>query len=297
MRGRSPHVQPSAGMTVDRANCGGLPLPAGISPGRSTRSRCTVPTVSPTHLLPGTHLDVIELARPERVLRAAFSLAHPGTSDLLAAAADFLHADERAHLATLTFERRRNSYLLGRYAAKVALGALVPGVASTALAIRPGVFEFPVVTGIANVQVSISHAGEWGAAMAFPEAHPMAVDLELIAADRAEVIQSQLTAAEKARLGAGPLDGVTELTLLWTVKEAMAKVIRTGMMTPFEVFEVAAVRAEDGAFHSTFTQFGQYEAVSFVLPQVVATVIGPKHSRYQLRGLRELSAAARRTSG
>jgi phosphopantetheinyl transferase len=127
--------------------------------------------------------------------------------------------------------------------------------------------------------VSISHSGQWGAALAFPERHPLAIDIEEVNPDRAEAIRSQLTAAECRLLKMDAPD----LIVAWTIKEALAKVIRCGMMTPFSVFEIATIQHEENRMVATFTNFAQYKANSFFCSGMAITLVTPKNTTFQLQ--------------
>lgn len=239
------------------------------------------------NLLPpllSTHLETLRLTRQNAIYEAALCLARPEYSALEKVHAEFLHPDEAAYLSTLKYERRRSSYLLGRYCAKQALSRILAETTPTAVAISQGVFTQPVVAGpgARNTQVSISHAGEWGAAIAFPEAHPMAIDIEEAKPDRADVIRSQLTAAECDRLCLMDPDATRALVLLWTVKEAMSKVIRCGMMTPFTIFEVAEFSRVERRYVSTFTNFPQYKATSLFFDDLVLSIVSPKNTTFEI---------------
>jgi 4'-phosphopantetheinyl transferase EntD len=228
---------------------------------------------------PGTILEPLRLERNEKVFHAAFCLACPPWPETRDRRDQFLHAEEQSYFATLKFERRQISFLAGRYCAKRALQHLCPAAEPASFPIRPGVFQQPVVHGLrANLQVSISHAHVWAAAVAFPEEHPMAIDIEEVKADKADAIRSQLTPSEYGLVA--PLAGgeLRALTLLWTAKEAMAKVIRCGMMTPFTMFEIDSASASGRAIVSTFANFGQYKAISYFHENLAISLVSPRNT-------------------
>jgi len=82
----------------------------------------------------------------------------------------FLGPGEREYFSTLKFVRRRQSYLLGRYAAKMAVAHQVGEIDLRAIEILRGVFEQPIVHCVRSDGwcVSISHADTLAAALAFP---------------------------------------------------------------------------------------------------------------------------------
>src|SRR5258705_11137092 len=97
-------------------------------------------------------------------------------------AADFLGPAEQAYFSTLRFVRRQGSYLLGRYAAKLALRDLLHESDLRALEIARGVFDQPIAPCTRNQGwgVTISHAESLAVALAFPAGHPMGIDIERV---------------------------------------------------------------------------------------------------------------------
>ena len=180
---------------------------------------------------------------------------------------DYLHPEEHAFFDTIKVARRRRSYLLGRYAAKKAIIDLYPEVKPSELLIRQGIFTQPVVVHpkVPNIQVSISHSGPWGVALAFPEEHPMAIDLEQIAPRRLRVMHLCTTEAERELMTSLSLDRSQVFTLFWTAKEVLSKTLRTGQTTSFKLFEIDRVASMDHYFESRFNKFTQYKIFSYLL--------------------------------
>ncbi|MBU6398866.1 MAG: 4'-phosphopantetheinyl transferase superfamily protein [Verrucomicrobia bacterium] len=230
---------------------------------------------------PDLFLEALCLERKDGVFQAGFCLARPPGRELLAGSARFLHPEEQELFATLKFERRQLSYLTGRFCAKHAIRLLRPDLSLSAIAIHPGVFQQPIVCadGLAP-QISISHAADWGAALAFPEEHPMAIDIEEIKEERAGVVRSQVTDAEYGLVTPLAQDEIRALTLLWTVKEAMSKVIRCGMMTPFTLFEVGSAERAGPAIVCTFPNFAQYKTTTYWACGLAITLVSPKNSSF-----------------
>ena len=90
-------------------------------------------------------------------------------------------------------------FVLGRYAAKLALQCLLQEAGFKAIEIGPGVFEQPLISYLsAKVpDVTISHCDEIAVALAFPAGHPMGVDVEQIDPARLIAIQSQMSPVER----------------------------------------------------------------------------------------------------
>lgn len=245
----------------------------------------------------------LDLRRPDGRFRGTLALVSASHyAGLAADCAAFLSPQEAAYHRSLAFERRRMSYLLGRYAAKRAAGALLCEPDGRRLAVVPGIFGQPVLRASAGgglgIGISISHSDEIACAVAFPEEHPMAVDVEGVAADRIPVIAGELTAAESA-LGLGlfpdPSGEALRHTVLWTAKEALSKTLRCGQMTPFAVFETQALARcpatgapvpDDVLFRSDpwqgrYRHFGQYKFRSWADDRSVLTLALPRRTELQ----------------
>jgi 4'-phosphopantetheinyl transferase len=93
--------------------------------------------------------------------------------------------------------------------------------------IQAGIFQQPVVvSGKHNLQVSITHCDDFGAALAFPETDPMGIDIERIGPAQRAALERQMTEAEKERMNFLPVAYDMGITLLWTAKEALSKVLK-----------------------------------------------------------------------
>lgn len=230
------------------------------------------------------HTEALILRRPEGNLSAAICFSHLPVAHPLEGLEEDLHHREAAYYRSLKFEKRKRSYLIGRHATKQAVAALIQEKDLRTILIEPGVFSQPVVRcgGADNIQVSITHGEELGAAIAFPEAHPMGIDLQEIDAGRRGVIESQATDVEKdiIRSLSRPYDML--LTLLWTAKEALSKVLRTGMTSPFTIFELRTVEIQDDLFIGRFRNFAQYKTVSFAMGHHVCSIVYPDKTHIEM---------------
>jgi 4'-phosphopantetheinyl transferase len=152
---------------------------------------------------------------------------------------------ERAVLAGLRFERRRDDWLLGRWTAKCAVAAHA-GVAPNrveVLAAPDGVPEAWVDGERAALSLSLSHrAGRALTAIADPRQR-IGCDLELVEPRSGAFVREWLAPAERelVRVGADP---PLTANLVWTAKEAAAKVQREGLR--LDVRNAAATIGDGG---------------------------------------------------
>ncbi len=233
---------------------------------------------------PRTHVRELCLQRENAGYAAALCLTRATPPELSPWAPHLLHPSERARAATFRAERRRDGFLGGRIAAKLALQRLRPGLDGAGTCIFTGVFGQPIVEGpaAAGLQVTISHAEGLAGAVAFPEAHPVGFDLERIRPELEATIRSQLTSREHALLPGLPFDPATGCTLLWTIKESLAKVLKCGLMTPLSILELESLDASGPTVVATFAHFGQYRTESIVGSECVLSLALPRNTAMEL---------------
>ncbi|MEM0939173.1 MAG: 4'-phosphopantetheinyl transferase superfamily protein [Bacteroidota bacterium] len=219
------------------------------------------------------------LYREEKAIPMAVAVVK-GNLKTLAVHIEKLHPKEKVHYQALKYDRRKTSYLLGRLSAKEALSCLRGVAKVSSICIDAGVFHFPVVQcpKTPNSQVSISHCDIIGASIAFEEAHPMGIDLEKVQDKYKEVMLSQMTEREQLLLKNIQLNNAQGYAVLWSVKESLSKVLKTGMMIDFSLLEVDSIALKGEAYTSTFTHFGQYKAISYSCGAYVVSITCPKKS-------------------
>lgn len=225
-----------------------------------------------------------ELCCGEINLRGGFCLDSASFEYLNSAADLFLHPKEKAYLKNLKHPRRQKSFLLGRYCAKQAVACNIIDNALTDILIENGIFQQPVVYHpyYSNIQVSISHTDLFGAALSFPETHPMAIDIETMCETKMTVMQTQMTSDERKLSSAFSGNELALTTLLWTAKESLSKVLKCGCMIPFELLEVETLRDSDHFIMCYFKNFHQYQALSFPLFDNFCSIVYPKKTELKL---------------
>ena len=237
-----------------------------------------------TDLPPRTAIEKFRLIREESVSWAAIGLSACADAELLSKRGDILHPRELEIFDSDTYGRWRCGYLRGRLCAKWALQTLHDGFDFRQVAIERGVFGQPIILSrtLTNIQVSLSHSGHWAAAVAFHEGHPMAIDIEVHAENKQDVILANMTVAEIDAIAATHLSTDMRPTVLWTIKESLSKVLRTGLMSPFDIYAIDRITEEDGMIVSTFRNFAQYRCLSFSIGEVALSLTLPKRSRVDL---------------
>lgn len=227
--------------------------------------------------------DRIALTRENRILPAACSMI-TANMNALTAYLPQLHIVEREYYDGLKSERRKQSYLLGRVAAKNALAAIAPENKPDSVFIGFGVFHFPVVKGLKtpNLQVSISHTGNIGVALAFEEEHPLGIDMEKVDDDHIDAIRDHISEQERALISACGIALSIGCTIVWSMKEAVSKVLRTGMTADFIVLEIDSLQRNGMFYEGTFKYLKQYKAVVIYVNEHACAVALPKKTQFPL---------------
>ena len=196
-----------------------------------------------------------------------------------------LHLDEIAYLNSLKYDKRKSSYFLGRISAKSALTKIIPTkIAINSFKIGFGVFQFPIIEGLpcSGFQVSITHCDDIGISMAYPEAHPIGVDIEKINPEKVDSMISMFTPEEIILVNSVLNDKASAYTLLWTVKESLSKILKTGMMIDFKYLELESFNYKNGLYIGHFKNFSQYKSFSIVLNSYVVSITCPKRTNIDL---------------
>lgn len=198
--------------------------------------------------------------------------------------ARFLHPNELAHYQSLPARKRRQSYLLGRYAAKQALATFLDHADPTHIEVAAGIFTQPIVKFPTPepVAVSISHAGDFACALAFAQIHPMALDIEPLNEASMEAMQSQILPQELDDPQLRSIPEVTRCTVIWTAKEALSKILKCGMMSPFSIFETTELRQDGPRYVGEYRNFGQYKFHAWAMNNHIIAIALPKRTTMEL---------------
>ena len=226
----------------------------------------------------------ITLNREDSTHQAGFCMLQGDLQELIAKL-NLLHSEERTYYDHLTFDRRKQSYLLGRFAAKKAIGALAAYEDLEKIAIAAGIFQFPVVkySVTRNLQVCITHCDNLGIALAYPEVHPLGIDIEKTNKANIDVIKGQLTADELTLTKAIPLSDDASCTMIWTMKEALSKILRTGLTMDMNVLEIQSLVKEGPDLYSShFKHLIQYKTISCLSGPYVCSLVIPRKTTTDL---------------
>ncbi len=227
----------------------------------------------------------IEMKRGDKIFLSSFALIENCSDLRLQQVESALHIIEHKRYESFRTDVRKVSFLLGRYCAKKAIASLYNIQSLNQIYIDSGIFNQPVIKlpNIPNMRVSISHDGVSAVALAFPEEHPMGIDIESIDGDKILEVSAHFTLHEKT-LYQGLNHSKTEIdTILWTAKESLSKALKTGLTTGLEIMELGTLEmVNQRYFRGTFTHFFQYQTISVIHGDKVITLLLPRKSIVEL---------------
>lgn len=228
----------------------------------------------------GSYSENLAIQPDDLQLSGSFCITFAPLVALQVEAPNFLHRTELECLRRFSFAKRQHSYLLGRYAAKQAIRQYNSEISPTSVLIKNGILEHPVAyyPSYEKFQLTLAHSEPFGAALVFPEEYPMGIDIEVIGPHTSSIL-TQLTPQERQWIEQDTRFSPAILSsLFWTVKEALSKTIRTGIMTPFPVYAIKKASYQTDQWVSEFENFEQYKATSFLLDKYILSMVYPKQT-------------------
>lgn len=196
----------------------------------------------------------------------------------------YLSPAEQRMLDGMTSDRRRESYLRGRWAAKSALISAFGGNA-VQWAILPGVFGQPIAQFLERshppVTLSISHSDSGALALVAPAAWPAAVDCEAISERNLDAIESQLTRDERqSALNQSEVAYIAALTMMWSLKESASKILGGGLAIDLGALELTdCVFSDNAELKAKFLKMAHLQGVARTRNTCVSSVVFPESSK------------------
>jgi 4'-phosphopantetheinyl transferase len=227
------------------------------------------------------HTTNIQMKRENTLFFSSFAFIEDCSKLKLDQVESSLHPIEYQRYESFKSELRKVSFILGRYCAKKAIASLYNINHLSEIHIDSGIFSQPIIKSpnIPNMRVSISHEGLSAVALAYPEEHPMGIDIESIDERKTFAIKEHLTTHEQQLSKGLNCEETLFHTILWTAKEGLSKVLKTGLTTSLTILEVHTLELYNGKyFRGTFTNFFQYQTISTIYNNKVITMLLPRRT-------------------
>ena len=194
----------------------------------------------------------------------------------------FLHKSEREYLISGVSDSRRESYVLGRYAAKKAIVKQLENIHSKDILIKNGIFRQPISENKdLNLDITISHCANYGIALAFDRELIIGVDIEKCDERRVESLEKIISLKEIKMFEHLETDMSGKLIIMWAVKESLSKCLKTGINVDLNVFEINKIETTDFQVRGDFSHFPQYKFLAFKHGEDVVAITFPKYLDFQ----------------
>lgn len=179
---------------------------------------------------------------------------------------------------------RYSEFVHSRYITKKAVQNLMPDTPLNNIQVLKGVFEQPVLEishGSASYDVSVSHKDNIAASLVFPHYHPAGIDIDVVTPQNMKALNRMLTAHEQHICG----EYSERKMAIYTAKEALSKIMKCGLTVPVHFLEVNALQKEETFYSGVFTNFCQYQFISFASGDHILTMVFPKNSKCTIEPL------------
>lgn len=192
---------------------------------------------------------------------------------------------EHIEFNKLLSSKRSLEYVLGRYIGKKSVLPLIGNQDIRNITINKGVFQQPILyseNNRDNLQISLSHANNTAIAIAFPERHPMGIDIEVISLEIEKYLSKYLLDDERFCLRKIGIENHIGLMLLWTAKESISKVLHTGLTVPLSIYAINKIEKCCESYISEFSHFPQYKVITFINGNYMCSICLPKNSSIEI---------------
>lgn len=188
----------------------------------------------------------------------------------------YLDMDEKDYYNKLKYDARKTSYLLGRVSSKRAIASYMDCNDYKSISIEKGIFCNPIVKcNNHNITVTITHTKHIGMAAATKEFYPIGIDIEGIDKHYTKAIKTQLTDNEIQLVEQHSLGAEVGFVTLWTIKEALSKVLRIGFLTSLKTYEVERIEGNDYCINGYYKNFKMFKSTTYKVDKYLVTICYP----------------------
>jgi 4'-phosphopantetheinyl transferase len=228
----------------------------------------------------------LEINRKEGPIRAKLTLVrHELVAFLVPHIKEILSPTEQKLYQSQVAQKRKNSYLLGRYSLKKAAAHFLHldyDFPLHQLEMASAILEYPILKYASTdlPDLTLSHSDLFGGAIAFQAGHVMGMDIEYINPSRVKAFERVMTEAEIKNIKNFDAKRLEILTIYWTLKEALSKAVKCGFTVPFPILElIHLVHIGPGHYETHFVNFGQYKGSAWILGDHAFAIVYPRKSK------------------
>jgi phosphopantetheinyl transferase len=149
-----------------------------------------------------------------------------------------------------------------------------------------GVFGHPVIVAnlflLMNVGISITHTDKTFGILLFDQLHPMGIDIETKTNTDSEFLETYLTESEIKMIKES--EGVLSKEIFFSAKESLSKILKTGLTSPLEVYEISKVDMDQDYISLFYKNFSQYKSTVVLVNDEIRSVTFPINSTKIIEG-------------
>ena len=149
-----------------------------------------------------------------------------------------------------------------------------------------GVFGQPVIVTslffLMNIGISITHTDKTFGILLFDQLHPMGIDIETKTESDSEFLETYLTESEKKMIKES--DGVLSKEVFFSAKESLSKILKTGLTSPLEIYEISKVDMDKENISLFYKNFTQYKSAVVHVNDEIRSVTFPINSTKIIEG-------------
>ena len=128
-----------------------------------------------------------------------------------------------------------------------------------------------------ELDVTISHTKNYGIALAFSRKFVLGIDIEELDNENLDSLVKILDINEITILADIEKDLHKRLIILWVVKEALGKCLKTGINITLDILSVKYIKEKDFYFEGEFCNFPQYKFIVFKYDSLYISIVFPKY--------------------
>ncbi|WP_156111672.1 4'-phosphopantetheinyl transferase family protein [Thalassospira australica] len=203
---------------------------------------------------------------PDDILGATIAILYRhriSEDDVKKLAENYLHVKEQQRRHKFKYLQRRDSFTIGRLAAKIALKKHLDDVPPNDIFIGSGLFNQPIILGasyrLCELGVSISHSDQLGVAIVHHKGHPIGIDVDQLAQTDVVPVLDAMDARLKEQFVKLSLSEYEAASLVWVACESLGKVLITGMMVPLSIYAPSSIVRCGAGFELRYKNFKQYQ--------------------------------------
>lgn len=219
----------------------------------------------------------IKIRSKDEYLPATITIINISEHDFHCHANHYLSKEEFRLYEDIKSNERKQSFVYGRVAAKIALKIILQDLKFEEVSIVPGLLGQPVIKNLSmnDYAISISHSKKIAAAIIVSSICPVGIDVEEISFSHINELNSICREYElELTANCHGDDEVTAKTRIWTLKEALSKALTCGFVVPLSYFDIIEF-SRDQLGSCSFANFPQFIGHSYVLSDHVLSIVLP----------------------